>query len=422
MRSSSKLTIAAAAAVAMLAAACGSSSSSGGGGGGGGTITVGEITPLTGQHASVGSWLVHGAQVGVYAVNQGGGVMGQKLKIQLADDAGDSVDALPALRKLLLSNPKFIVGPFSYTIDTLIKDFGPAHVVDFTVGGTTTIDHMQYPYVFRTTPSDSTMAAGMAAFAIQKGYKHCAMVFDTSAAAQSLVPYVRAAYTKNGGSLVADLSLAPGQTSYRSEVTKLQAAKPDCIFMQTGDPTAVTLFADMVQLGAMTYPIVSTDTGADAKFAAAMGWQYAEKLLTGMNGAPPQGPAYATYTQNYQAVWKTNHPLTLSENGYDGVILGALAMIDAKSTDPKVWVNKVTDVSNPPGQKCYTFPTCAALLKSGKKIDYEGATGPENFNQYHNVSGEWAVVRFDQSHNLQTVATIPASVVSQYSTAFGNVK
>ncbi|MGH9059610.1 MAG: ABC transporter substrate-binding protein, partial [Acidimicrobiales bacterium] len=271
-------------------------------------------------------------------------------------------------------------------------------------------------------PSDSTMAAGMAAYAIQKGYTNCAMVFDTSAAAQSLVPYVRAAYSQNGGTLAADLSLAPDQTSYRSEVVKLQATKPQCLFMQTGDPTAVTFFADMVQLGALTMPVVSTDTGADAKFATAMGWSYATKLLTGMNGAPPAGPAYSNYVKEYQKVWNTNQPLTLSENGYDGIIEAALAMTAAKSTDPKVWYNKVTTVTNPPGTKCYTYSSCVDLLKAGTKINYEGATGPEDFNQYHNVAGEWSVVRFDDAHNLNTVANISAATVTQYSRAFAQVK
>lgn len=416
------------ASIAMLTAAgCGGTAKPNSGSaststGGGGTITVGELTPLTGAHASVGNWLVHGAKVGVYAVNQAGGVMGKKFNLSVSDTAGDSVDAVPALRKLLLSNPAFVVGPFSYTIGTMIKDFGQSNVVDFTVGGTTSIDHMQQPYVFRTTPSDATMAAGMVAYAINKGYKKCSMVFDTSASAQSLVPFIQAAYTGNGGHLVQKLDIAPGQSSYRSEVLKLQQSNPDCIFLQTGDATAVTFFSNMTQLGAMKYPIVSTDTGADAKFAKAMGWANATKYLSGMNGAAPTGSSYTTYVKNYQSVWKTNQPLTLSANGYDGIIIGALAMTEAKSSDPKVWSKKIVDVSNPPGTKCYTYPSCVALINKGTPINYEGATGPEDFNQYHNVYGAWDVVRFNAAHNLTTIGHVSAATVTQFSKPFANLK
>lgn len=424
-------------AAALLASACSASAGSGpagpsaaGGNGtagsstgadaGSGGITVGELTPLTGSHAEVGSWLVHGAQVGVYAVNQAGGVMGKKLNISLSDDGGDAVDAVPALRELLLRHPAFIVGPWSYTIGTLINDFGPSHVVDFTIGGTTTIDHMNQPYVFRTTPSDGTMAAAMAAYALQRNYRSCAMVFDTSAAAQSLVPFVKLAYTKNGGKLVTELNIAPDQSSYDSEVTKLIASKPDCIFMQTGNQTAVTFFSNMESLGALNVPVVATDSGADATFAQTMGWSYAEKLLSGMNGAPPQDTAYKTFVEDYQAVWKTSNPLDSSQNGYDGVIEASLAMTAAHSTNPKVWVSQVTEVSNPPGTKCYTYPSCVALLKAGKKINYEGATGPDDFNKYHNIYGGWSVVRFNSSHQLYQIATESAATVAKFSQAFAS--
>ncbi|MGH9072334.1 MAG: ABC transporter substrate-binding protein, partial [Acidimicrobiales bacterium] len=390
-------------------------------GGSGGTITVGELDAITGPKSEVGSWLLHGVKVGVHAVNQAGGVMGKKLTITASDTAGDSVDAVPALRKLLLKQPDFVVGPFSYVITTVIKDFGPAHTVDFTVGGTTTIDHMMQPYVFRVTPSDSTMAAGMAAYAIHKGYKNCAMVFDTSAAAQSLVPYVKAAYTGNGGHLAIELNIAPSQTSYRSEVVKLKAAKPDCIFMQTGDPTGVTFFANMKQLGALDVPVVSTDTGTQVKFAQAMGWKYAEKYLSGMNGAPPKGTAYQTFVKNTSAVYHAP-PVNLSQNMYDAVIIASLAMTAAHSTDPKVWVNKVVDVSNTPGTKCDSYPACAKLLKAGTKINYEGATGPQDFNKYHNVFGPWSVVRFNSSHKLYQIGSVSGATQAKFSKAFAHIK
>ena len=55
-------------------------------------------------------------------------------------------------------------------------------------------------------------------------------------------------------------------------------------------------------------------------------------------------------------------------------------MTYAKSTDPKVWVNDILKVSNPPGVQCYTYATCVTLLKAGKKINYQGASGTDDFN------------------------------------------
>src|SRR5579875_2843677 len=134
-----------------------------------GTITFGQLLPFTGTKAFLSSWATHGDAAAVWDVNNHGGVMGEKLVAASADDGGDAVDAVPALRKLLISPPAFIVGPYSLTIMAVVRDFGPNHVVDFTIGGTTQLDHMRYPYVFRTTASDSAEVVAMAYYAKERG-------------------------------------------------------------------------------------------------------------------------------------------------------------------------------------------------------------------------------------------------------------
>ena len=33
-------------------------------------------------------------------------------------------------------------------------------------------------------------------------------------------------------------------------------------------------------------------------------------------------------------------------------------------------------VGEPPGEVCYTYAECLALIRAGNDIDYEGVTGP----------------------------------------------
>src|SRR5579875_3264795 len=164
--------LAAAAVAGTLAVAACSSATAGGspGSSGGGTLTFGQLLPFTGTKAELSSWATHGDAAAVYDVNHNGGVMGKKLKAVNADTAGDSVDAVPALRKLLTSNPAFIVGPFSLTAMAVINQFDPNHVVDYVIGGTTQLDHMTEKYVYRTTASDSAEVVAMAYYAIHHGY------------------------------------------------------------------------------------------------------------------------------------------------------------------------------------------------------------------------------------------------------------
>jgi ABC-type branched-subunit amino acid transport system substrate-binding protein len=399
------------AAGALALSACGSSGG-GSSASSGGTITFGQLLPFTGTKAELSSWATHGDAAAVYDVNHHGGVMGKMLKAVSADDAGDAVDAVPALRKLMLSSPDFIVGPYSLTIMAVIGQFDPDHVVDYVIGGTTQLDHMHDQYVFRTTASDSAEVVAMAYYAIHHGYKRAAFIFDNSANTQGLVQPLLKSYTKQGGTVVANETVVPDQSSYSSEVTNAFAKHPQAVFAAFDQQTATTVFSDMRQLGDLKVPVIGEDVLGSPGYAKAMGQPQAEKYLLTVSGASPGGAAYQHYLDDYQAVYHTRQILSSSYNMYDSVIISALAMTAAHATDPKVWVNDITKVSNAPGTMCYTYASCVALLKQGKKIDYQGATGPEDFNAYHNTFSGFAVSGFTGSGQLIQRAYVTPQQVS----------
>ncbi len=380
-----------------MLAGCGSSSGSGSSGG---TITFGQLLPFTGAKAELSTWATHGDAAAIYDVNSAGGVMGKKLKVVSADTSGDAVDAVPALRKLLISSPSFIVGPFSLTAMAVINQFSSNHVVDYVIGGTTQLDHMSQKYVYRTTASDSAEVVAMAYYAIHHGYTRAAYIFDNSSNTQGLVQPLTKAYEKQGGTVVANETVVPDQSSYSSDITAAFAKHPQVVFAAFDQQTATTVFSDMRQLGDLNVPVVGEDVLGSPGYAKAMGQPQSSKSLYSVSGASPGGPAYQHYLDDYAAVYHTRQILSSSYNMYDSVIISALAMTAAKSTDPSVWVNDINKVSNPPGTSCYTYASCVALLKQGKKINYSGATGPEDFNGFHNSFSGFAVSGFNSSDQL----------------------
>ncbi|HLJ68026.1 MAG TPA: ABC transporter substrate-binding protein [Chloroflexota bacterium] len=380
----------------------------------GAPVFMAELFPMTGNVSFVGSALLHGATVGEWEVNHHGGIMGQQLQAELQDDAGDAVDAVPAWHALELKKPAFELGPTVLTAASVIRLYDPTHLVDFLVAGAPTYDNMSYKYVYRVTPSDSTMAKGMAAYAIHKKLLHAVMLFTNGFNSQTIVPPLSADYQRHGGHVVANVSLVPGQSSYRTELEQAFAKKPDVAFWQSDAQTAGTLFHNMEELGLMKIPVIGTDNAGDVTIAKAMGLSYASKYLSGMAGSAPAGPAWKHYTVDYQQVYHTRQPLDLSSNMYDAVVIAALAMDAAHSTNPSVWVNKLRAVSDPPGQRCATYTGCYALLRHGKKINFDGASGPMDFNNHHNVFGSWDVVQFDTSGKLHTLYHEPASLIQRF--------
>ncbi len=398
--------------VTLLLSACGASAA----GTDTGPITVGELFPMTGREPFVGQWFLHGAKVGIANINANGGCDGHQINAKLADTGGDAVDAVTALKQLQLSNPSFILGPSSLEIEGVINTFDPNHLPDFVEGGTTQLDHMNNKYVYRTTPSDSTLAIGMAYYALQKGYTHAGVFFESTSNAAGVVDPLTKSYTNHGGTVTDQELVTPHQSSYRSEVEKLFAGNPQAIFMQTDPQTASTFFADVQQLGHMNVPFILTDAGADVNMAKAMGLANANKYMTGMNGSPPAGPAWQYYVGEYQKVWGTSQPVALSQNTYDSVVIACLAMTAAKSTDPTVWINYVDKVAKGNGTVVTNYADGVAALKKGQSINYNGASGLDDYNQYHNVAGAWDIVQWGPTGTtMNTVATVSEQQIADWS-------
>ncbi|MHB8189857.1 MAG: ABC transporter substrate-binding protein [Ferrimicrobium sp.] len=378
-------------------------------------INAGILLPMSGKEAFVGQWFDHGVQAGIYAVNHGGGVLGAQIHGYLADTAGDPVDAVTAFKTLLLHSPGVIFGPSSLEIEGVIRQFGPDHVVDLMEGGTTQLDNMKYPYVYRVFPSDSELLSGEAYYAYKgKGCKLAAEVYDSGPNAQAEVGPITNAFTKLGGKIVSTTTIVAGQSSYLSEVAKMfSGTHPQCVFFHMDPQTASTFFANVKQLGHLNLPFITGDTGASIQMAQAMGLSSATKWLSGMGAPPSYAQSNAAFLDAYKSVWHTSKPLPASSPMYDAVIIAALAMDAAHSSSPQVWRPYITKVSNPPGVKCYSYTSCAALLKKGTKINYQGASGNENFNQYHNVFSSFEVVKFTSSGSLRTAFLEPASTLAK---------
>lgn len=417
-RRGAMLLVASAVAVAVATAVFGTAGAVAAKSSSGGNLVVGGEFPFTGSKSLLSSWGTHGVQVGVYEVNNNGGVLGHKWSTAYVDDAADSVDALPAFRKLLLKHPTLVIGPFSPTIEAVIKQFQPNDVADFMVGGLTTLDNMNYPFVFRTSSSDSNEAIAMAYYAIHHGWKTASLIFDNSANSQGFVPPLIKAFKALGGKIEANITLTPGQSSYSAELAQAFSNKPQVVFDSMDSQTAATLFSDGQQLGYMNIPWIGDDlqSAPQGAYAKAFG-STASTELTAALPASPSGGAYNHFLADYQKVWKTKSILPTTFNEYDSIVIASLAMTKANSTDPKVWVKDVLAVSNPPGTQCYTYASCVKLLKKHKKINYEGASGTDDFNAHHNVFSGFQMLGFDSNlNNVQRSIVTPtqlASVVSK---------
>jgi neutral amino acid transport system substrate-binding protein len=405
-------------AVAILAvvalAACGSSNSSSAGGGGGGKAgNYGVLSCFSGRLASLGQAMIQGAQVAKKAIDAAGGVTGSKVQLTQEDTQCDLADAVPATQKLLSASVSAVIGPETQEIAAVEPILKNSSIVDEFQGGDTARDHQTDPFLFRDSPSDSQLGVAMALYAYQKGYRHAALLFYTDVAAQTLIKPVTKTFQKLGGTIVTSVSVTPGQTSYVPEVQKVINAKPDVIFTQTDAPTAAVLYRDFKQSNNLAIPFVGTDVTGASEYLKAVTFPIAHAHLTSVYGTSVSGKASAEFTSVFNSMFAGQQPLANANYAYDAVTSLALAQEAAKTADGTKVAAEMKKVTNPPGTICYAYSTCKKLVDAGTKINYEGASGSLDYNQYNNVFGPYGAFQVDLQGNEHQVGLLSAAALAK---------
>jgi len=408
---------AAACAAAVVLAACASSSSSSTSGGGtsGGPVTYGVLSCFTGRLASLGQAMLQGSQVAISEVNSAGGVLGRKLQLTTGDTSCDVADGVTATNQMLTKNISGVIGPETQEINGVEPILDANHQVDEFQGGDTARDHQTDPYFFRDSPSDSQLGVAMALYGHQQHYTKAVMLFYSDPAAQTFLKPVSQTFTKLGGTILSTVIVTPDQTSYLSQVRQVIALHPQVIFTQEDPPTAAVLFREFKQLGGGNIPWIGTDVTSGSDFIKAIGAPTAHAVLTSVYGTSVTGAANTAFINLFNHLFptqKTAGPLANANYAYDAVISLALADDYAKTTDGATVAHDMSKVTNPPGTACYTYATCLALIKAGTKINYEGASGSLDYNQYNNTFGPYGAFQVNAAGVEQQVYVMSAPALA----------
>ena len=389
----------------------------------GGTLNIGVIYPFTGANAIQGQIGQAGCLIGITAVNQAGGVLGKQFTCKDFDTKGDPADAVPAANQMVASaSPVMVLGASDDAVTTAPIVTG-AHIVNFATVGDPHFDTQTNAYLYRITPSDALQGVALGYWAAKYGPARVASAFTSDLGAQTSVPPLRKEYAKLGHHLVADITLAPGQSSYRTEVEKLISAKPGAILTEMDAQSQATFLSEYKQLGGKLPLIVGTERTASSDVIAALTGALGSAAvvssvhtITGYVGL--SGGGYQKYKSTLLALGKKipgasnliGHPYSIAD--YDAVQITALAMTAAKSTDPtkyQPFIAKVTSVAHG-ATIVNTYAQGVAALKAGKTIQYVGASGPLVFNKYHSAGRAFAYSKYDpKSKSFVAVTVIPGT-------------
>jgi ABC-type branched-subunit amino acid transport system substrate-binding protein len=119
----------------------------------------------------------------------------------------------------------------------------------------------------------------------------------------------------------------------------------------------------------------STTEEADSDTGTGSG---AEKALSGMKGTTPLVDLSDEFKDRMLAIDPDLVDFNYGPESYDAVIISALA-VEKAGTDGSTYAEEINGITRE-GEKCTTYADCLALVKDGKDIDYDGASGPLEFS------------------------------------------
>jgi branched-chain amino acid transport system substrate-binding protein len=423
--------VAATAAVALVLAACGSSSSGGTGSGSiPKTLTVADVAPFSGADAALGPTYLASCYGATSAINAAGGVLGAKLNCKSVDTRGDPADAVPAVKQMFASTPNLalVIGCTSDEAAAVAPVINAQKMAMFCMTGQSEFDSgTPLPYFFRLVPPDLAESYAMVVIAQQLHYKRIALAFGNDIGSQTFIQPAIASIKKAGMTLTTNQTLDLKATTFRTEAAAIVNSHPDAIMTEALGAADPTLFSEIKQLnGGKVIPIIGTSAAISPAFfksaAAAVGAQdfvsnfHADNLVVESSGPSYNAFKAALLSQQGKVPGTTGDFTTyLSAPGgvhlYDGINLAALAMIMSKSATPSVYAPDMVKIGNgvAGATVCYSFASCAGLLKAGKSIRYEGPGGPTNFDKYHDSTGIFQIDTYSADGTVNVVGNITAA-------------
>ena len=433
---------AAGAAVLLIAAAaaglagCSSSTSSSSAAGGssssaasGSALTVADVAPFSGPDAALGPTYLASCYGATSAINSAGGVLGHQLNCKSVDTRGDPADAVPAVNQMFASTPSLalVIGCTSDEAASVAPIINSHKMAMFCMTGQSEFDSVHFPYFYRLVPPDLEESYAMVAIAQQLGYKRIALAFGNDNGSQTFIQPAIASLAKAGMVLTTNQTLDLKATTFRTEAEAIIQSHPDAIMTEALGAADPTLFSEIKQLNnGKMIPIIGTSAAISPPFfksaAAAVGATtftsnfHADNLVVESNGPAFQAFSSALLAQQGKVPGATGNFTTyLSAPGgvhlYDGINLAALAMIMSKSTSPSVYSADIIKIGDgvPGATVCYSFAGCAASLKAGKSIRYEGPGGPTNFDGFHDSTGIFQVDTYSPSGQVNVVGNLSAT-------------
>ena len=345
-------------------------------------IKLGASLGFTGPLESMAPSMLKGVELAAKEATDSGKLLdGSKVSVVQADNTcADAAASVTAVERLVTADKvNGIVGGMcsGETIASLEKVAVPNGMVMISPSATSpalsTIDDKGF--FFRTAPSDARQGEVMADIITERGIKNVAVTYTNNDYGKGLADSFATAFKAKGGTITVSSPHDDGKADYAAEVGALASAG--------GEALVVAGYVDQggsgIVRGSLDAGSFDTFVFTDGMISQTLVDKFGAELEKSFGQNPSaEGEGRDKFIAHAKAAGFEGSDAFAAE-AYDGAALLMFAMQAAKSSDPKVYKDKVLDVANAPGEKILPGEIAKGLelLAAGTDIDYVGATAVE---------------------------------------------
>jgi branched-chain amino acid transport system substrate-binding protein len=353
-------------------------------------IPIATLTPLTGAGGAYGPGMAKVAKALVDEINAAGGVLGRPLALFSEDDETNPDSGVKAAHKLIdIDRVVAICGTWASAVTTAVAPvcWGSKTML-FTVSGADSITKLPHMgYIIRTQPNSNLQAIRAADFMASRGLKSFYSLSAQTPFATDVYTQMTAQFVKDGGKALGDTIYDASKTSFRSEVEKAVATKPDMIFLNSYAPDLAIILRDIFRAG-FNGPRFTPAYAATPKVISSLPKEVTDGLMSYAPSPDPGSPGYKRVKEILGA-----EPDPYSCQVYDHVSLAALAMAQGKAATSQAIHDNVRAVGDAKGEPVTDAVAGLKAIAAGKTINYSGASGPCQFDAIGDILG--CKFRFD---------------------------
>ncbi|HZA67509.1 MAG TPA: ABC transporter substrate-binding protein [Geminicoccaceae bacterium] len=358
-------------------------------------IKIGSVAAVTGPVAEVVDGIVAGRNLAAQHVNDQGGLLdGAAYRLVLGDSQCDPKAAVDAATKVV--NVEQVVAIVGATCSGGTNAMAqsvtiPAGVVSVSDSATApSITELEdNDLVFRVVPSDAYQGQVLAGLAMDRGLGKLALTYANDDYNAGLAAAFEESFKELGGEITAKQMHEPNKASYRSELATLAGQPADglALFAYYGG-SGITIIRNSLENG-LFETFLAADGMADATVIEQIGADMLrDHLFITLPGSDSQDPSYRAFAEAFEQSGKDPAGPFIA-NGYDATFLIALAIEKVGAADRAKISEALRAVAGPPGIviRPGQWTEAKEAIAAGEDINYEGASGPANFDENGDVAG-----------------------------------